>query len=139
MVVEQKSDLLSEMLSCTRVVAHESLDNALSWLHSIDQTSAKESIIHKLRDFLATVATSPSVPGLIGAMTDAVRCLTWESLSPLIEDLFQDVTGVPERLRVTPRIRCDIALYHIYPRIPKSRKSWTVCMVIAMRWIIPTL
>jgi hypothetical protein len=57
---------------------------------ALTKPQLKKSVIRKLRNFLAAVATSPSVPGLIGTMTDAVRCLTWESLFPLIEDLFQD-------------------------------------------------
>ena len=66
------------------------MEDVLPLLILIDETSPTESVIRKLRNFLLAAAISPSVHNVIGVMTDAVRCITWESLFPYVEDLFRD-------------------------------------------------
>jgi hypothetical protein len=87
------------------------LEDVLPLLILIDEISPTESVIRKLRNFLLAAAISPSVHNVIGIMTDAVRCITWESLFPYVEDLFRD-TNYATLIRSTAMFTfCQVQLH----------------------------
>jgi hypothetical protein len=101
-------------------------------LNLIDKFSSKRSVIRKLRNFLAAVQSFSSVSNIISIMTDAVRCITWESLFPYVEDLFRD-----ENYATLIRSTATFTFCHIQLCIPDaSEEYWQVGAEVAKaHWI----